>query len=42
MGAIGKMGKFTNNEQSSYFIGADVDVKGTVLDPSDKKEFKLV
>lgn len=42
MGAIGKMGKFANNEKSVYFVEADVDVKGTVLDPSDKKEFRLV
>ena len=42
LGAIGKLGKFANNEKSSYFIEADVDVKSAALDPSDKKEVKLV
>ena len=42
MGAIGKMGKFANNEKSAYFVSASLDVKGNVLPPVDKKEFKLV
>ena len=42
LGALGKMGKFANNEKSSYFVDADVDVKSAVLDPSDKKEIRLV
>lgn len=42
MGALGKMGKFANNEKSCYFIDAEADVKSAALDPSDKKEVKLV
>lgn len=41
-GAIGKLGKFTKNEQSNYFIKADVDVKSAVLDPTAKKDIKIV
>lgn len=42
LGALGKVGKFANNEQSSYFVDAEVDVKSAALDPSDKKQIKLV
>jgi len=42
LGVIGSMGKFANNEKSSYYIEADVDVKSAVLDPSDKKNIKLI
>lgn len=42
MGAIGKLGAFASGEKSSYFVDADVDVKSAALDPSDKKEIKLV
>lgn len=42
LGALGKMGKFANNEKSSYFVDATVDVKSAFLDPSDKKDIKLV
>lgn len=42
MGAIGRLGAFANNEKSAYFVDADVDVKSAALDPSDKKEVKLV
>ncbi len=42
MGAIGKLGKFANNEKSNYYVEADVDVKAAALDPTDKKDIKLV
>lgn len=42
MGAVGSLAKFANNEKSAYFVSVEVDVKSAVLDPSDKKEFKLV
>ena len=42
LGTLGKLGKFANNEKSSYFIDAEADVKSAALDPSDKKEIKLV
>lgn len=42
MGALGKMAKFANKEKSEYFLDAEVDVKSASIDPSDKKEIKLV
>ncbi len=42
LGTLGKMSKFANNEKSSYYVEADVDVKAAALDPSDKKDIKLV
>ena len=42
LGTLGKLGKFANNEKSSYFVDAEADVKAAALDPSDKKEIKLV
>ncbi|MBX2828599.1 MAG: sporulation protein [Flavobacteriaceae bacterium] len=42
LGTLGKLGKFANNEKSSYFVDAECDVKSAALDPSDKKEVKLV
>lgn len=42
MGAIGKLGAFASNEKSQYFVDADVDVKSAALDPSDRKEIRLV
>ena len=42
MGALGKMGSFASNEKSAYFVEADVDVKAAALDPSDKKEIRLI
>ena len=42
LGALGKMGKFANNEKSEYFVEADVDVKAAALDPSDRKDVRLV
>jgi len=41
-GAIGKLGKFTKNETSNYFIKAEADVKSAILDPTAKKDIKLV
>lgn len=42
LGAIGKLGAFAGGEKSQYFVDADVDVKSAALDPSDKKEIRLV
>lgn len=42
LGALGKMGSFADNEKSVYFIDAEVDVKAAALDPSDKKEIRLM
>ncbi|CAL2103501.1 conserved protein of unknown function [Tenacibaculum sp. 190130A14a] len=42
LGKVGSFVKFANNEKSAYFIKAEVDVKSAALDPSDKKEVKLV
>ncbi len=42
LGAIGSIGAFANNEKSAYFVDADVDVKSAALDPSDKKEIRIV
>lgn len=42
MGALGKMAKFANKEKSEYFLDAEVDVKSASIDPSDRKEIKLI
>jgi hypothetical protein len=42
LGTLGSLAKMANKEQSAYFVNAEVDVKSAVLDPSDKKEIKLV
>ncbi len=42
LGAIGKVGKFTNNEKSEYYVEAQADVKSAILDPLDKKDIKLI
>lgn len=42
LGALGKMSSFANNEKSEYFIEASVDVKSAALDPSERKEIRLV
>lgn len=42
LGTLGKLGKFANNETSSYSVEANVDVKAAALDPSDKKDIKLI
>jgi hypothetical protein len=42
LGALGKLGSFVDNEKSEYFVNVVADVKGTALDPSDRKPIKLV
>ena len=42
LGALGKMSAFASNEKSQYFVVADADVKSAALDPSDKKEIRMV
>jgi len=42
LGTLGKIGAFANNEKSEYFVTAVADVKGTALDPSDRKQIRLV
>jgi len=42
LGALGKVGKFAANEQSEYFVKANVDVKSAVIDPSGKSAIKIV
>ncbi|MCB9235362.1 MAG: sporulation protein [Bacteroidia bacterium] len=42
LGTLGKLGKFASNEKSAYFVEADVDVAAAALDPSDKKEIRMV
>lgn len=42
LGALGKASAFASGEKSKYFVEADVDVKSAALDPSDKKQVKLV
>ena len=42
LGALGKMGSFADNEKSAFFVEADADVKAAALDPSDKKEIRLI
>lgn len=42
LGALGKMASFANNEASRYFISAVADVKSAALDPSDKKEIRVI
>lgn len=42
LGALGSVAKFATQEKSEYFVEAEVDVKSAVLDPSDKKEIRIV
>ena len=42
LGLIGKAGAFAKAEKSTYKVKAVADVKGTVLDPTDEKDIKLV
>jgi len=42
LGALGKMASFADNEKSKYFVVADADVKSAAIDPSDKKEIRLM
>ena len=41
LGALGSMAKFANAEQSEFYVVADCDVKGTALDPGDRKQVQL-
>jgi hypothetical protein len=41
MGAIGKMGKWADDQKSTFKFKAEVDVKGASLDPSDHIELKM-
>jgi len=42
LGALGKLGSMADSERSEYFVSAIADVKGTALDPSDRKNIKLI
>lgn len=42
LGALGKGVKFLNNEKSRFFVVINVDVKSAVLDPTERKEVKLI
>lgn len=42
LGGIGKGLKFMNREKSKFFVEVNVDVKSAVLDPTEKKDVKLV
>jgi sporulation-control protein spo0M len=42
MGKLGSLSAFANNEKSTYYVEAEADVKSAALDPSDKKDIKLV
>lgn len=42
LGGLGKGLKFMNQEKSKYFVEVNVDVKSAVLDPTEKKDVKLV
>lgn len=42
MGAVGKLGSFAAGEELKYYVVAECDVKGTALDPSDKREVQVV
>jgi hypothetical protein len=42
LGVLGKVGSFADAERSDYHVVAEADVKGAMLDPSDKKEIQLL
>lgn len=42
LGALGSLSAFASNEKSTYYITAEADVKAAALDPSDKKEIRLI
>lgn len=42
LGALGKVASFASNEKSQYFIKAEADVAAAALDPTDKKEIRLM
>ena len=42
LGVLGKLGSMASYERSLYFVDAHVDVKAAALDPSDKKEIRII
>jgi hypothetical protein len=42
LGTLGKLGALANAEKSEYFVTVVADVKGTALDPSDRKQIRLI
>jgi SpoOM protein len=42
LGGLGKMGSFLDSEKSSYSVVVDVDVDKVALDPSDRKDIRLM
>ncbi len=42
LGGLGKGLKFMNQEKSKFFVEVNVDVKSAVLDPTERKDVKLV
>jgi hypothetical protein len=41
LGAIGKFGAFASGGKAEYFLVAQADVEGTLLDPTDKVQLKV-
>jgi sporulation-control protein spo0M len=42
LGALGKLASYADNEKSVFFVEAHVDIKAAALDPSDKKEIRII
>lgn len=42
LGALGKLASMASDEKFTYFVKAEVDVESAALDPTEKKEFRLV
>ena len=42
LGALGKVGSFVQSEKSEYYVEAMADVKAAALDPTDKKNIRLL
>ncbi len=42
LGALGSLSAMASNEKSVYYVKAVADVKAAALDPSDKKEIRLI
>ncbi len=42
MGTLGSVNSFISSEKSTFYVDAEADVKSAALDPSDKKQIKLV
>lgn len=42
LGALGKMASFASDEKFAYYVKAEVDVESAVLDPVEKKEFRVI